>query len=217
VPCEYSKNIVLVSHWFNNFNSYFFYLNHKTIIMRKLIFTGMIAAIVSCNSTPSSNTQTTAGDSATSPEMQEDVTYAYPVGYSSKFTTGDPKNSQAVLNIWKAFDKGDLASAKDYFADSVEMHFSDGSVMHSGRDSVIAAAQGYRNTFSAVSSSIDAVIATKSIDKDENWALVWGLERDTHKDGKVDSVYLQETWRFNKDGKADLMFQFSAKTTPPKM
>ena len=142
--------------------------------MRKLIFTATIVAIVSCNPGSSSSTQATTDDSTTtaSSEVQQDVTYAYPVIYSSKFTTGDPKNSQAVLNIWKAFDKGDLASAKDYFADSVEMHFSDGSVMHSVRDSVIAAAQGYRNTFSAVSSSIDAVIATKSIDKDENWALV---------------------------------------------
>ncbi len=184
--------------------------------MRKLTFIGVIAVITSCNSSPSTTETTAAGDSTNASALQ-DVTYAYPVNYSSQFTTGDPKNSQAVLNIWKAFDNGDLASVKDYFADSVEMHFSDGSVMHSVRDSVIASAQEYRNTFSAVSSSIDAILATKSIDKDENWALVWGMERDTHKDGKVDSVYLQETWRFNKDGKADLMYQFSAKTTPPKM
>ena len=182
------------------------------------MFTATIVAIVSCNPGSSSSTQATTDDSTTtaSSEVQQDVTYAYPVIYSSKFTTGDPKNSQAVLNIWKAFDNGDLASVKDYFADSVEMHLSDGSMMHSVRDSVIAAAQSYRNGFSAVSSSIDAVMATKSTDKDENWALVWGLERDTHKNGKVDSVYLQETWRFNKDGKADLMYQFAASTKPPK-
>ncbi|HEX5150713.1 MAG TPA: nuclear transport factor 2 family protein [Parafilimonas sp.] len=184
--------------------------------MRKLIFTATIAAIVSCNSTPSSNTQAATDNSTTSPAVEQDVAYAYPINYSSKFTTGDPKNSQAVLNIWKAFDNGDLASAKDYFADSVEMHFSDGSMIHSVRDSVIAEAQSYRNTLSAVSSSIDAVTAIKSIDQDENWALVWGMEKETHKDGKIDSVALQETWRFNKDGKADLMFQFAAKRNPPK-
>jgi len=186
--------------------------------MRKLIFTAAIAAIVSCNSTSSPNTQSTASDSAAtpSPETQQDVAYAYPINYSSKFTMGDPKNSQAVLNIWKAFDNGDLASAKEYFADSVELHLSDGSVMHSVRDSILAGVQGYRNSLSAVSSSINAVMAVKSIDKNEDWALVWGLERDTHKNGKTDSVYLQETWRFNKDGKADLMYQSSAKPNPPK-
>ena len=186
--------------------------------MRKFIFAATVAVIASCNSTSSSNTQPTASDSATTPvpEVQQDVTYAYPVSYSSKFTTGDPKNSQAVLNIWKAFDNGDLASAKGYFADSVELHLSDGSVMHSVRDSVIAGVQGYRNTLSAVRSSIDAVAAIKSIDKNDEWALVWGLERDTHKNGKVDSISLQETWHFNKDGKADLMFQFAASPNPPK-
>ena len=178
----------------------------------------MIAAIVSCNSNPTPAIETTgSADSASSSEMQQDVAYAYPVGYSSKFKMDDPKNAQTVLNIWKAFDNGDLSSAKDYFADSVEMHFSDGSIVHSVRDSVIAEGQAYRNMFSAVSSSIDAIIALKSTDRDENWALVWGTERDTDKKGKVDSVHLQETWRFDKEGKADLMFQFSAKANPPKM
>ena len=56
----------------------------------------------------------------------------------------------------------------------------------------------------------------ESIDKNENWVCVWGMETDTDKKGKVDSSYLQETWRFNKDGKADLFYQFRAAATPPK-
>jgi hypothetical protein len=184
--------------------------------MRKLIFTGMIAMIASCNSNPPATETTTSADSASSSAMPQDVTYAYPVGYSSKFKIDDPKNAQTALNIWKAYDNGDLLSAKDYFADSVEIHFSDGSVLHSVRDSVLAAGQAARNTFSAVSSSVDVVMAVKSTDKDESWALIWGTEKDTDKKGKVDSVSLQEAWRFNKDGKADLMFQTAAKTNPPK-
>ena len=107
--------------------------------MRRLIYVGMIAATISCNSssTPATETTTTSDSTSTS-QMQQDVTYAYPVGYSSKFEMGDPKNAQTVLLLWKAFDNGDLASSKDYFADSVEMHFMDGSMVHSVRDSVIA-------------------------------------------------------------------------------
>ena len=186
--------------------------------MRKLMFTATIVAIVSCNPGSSSSTQATTDDSTTtaSSEVQQDVTYAYPVIYSSKFTTGDPKNSQAVLNIWKAFDNGDLASAKDYFADSVEMHLSDGSMMHSVRDSVIVAAQTFRNMFTSAVSSVFTVTSLKSTDKGENWALIWGKEIDTDKKGKVDSFYLQETWRFNKDGKTDLLYQYKAAAMPPK-
>ena len=59
-------------------------------------------------------------------------------------------------------------------------------------------------------------MAVKSTDKKENWALIWGKEIDTDKKGKVDSFYLQETWRFNKDGQADLFFQYRQAATPPK-
>ena len=59
-------------------------------------------------------------------------------------------------------------------------------------------------------------MAVKSTDKDENWALIWGKEIDTDKKGKIDSFYLQETWRFNKAGKANLFFQYKQAAAPPK-
>ena len=96
------------------------------------------------------------------------------------------------------------------------MHFADGTMMHNVRDSVLAGGQQYRNTFTSSVTSVDAVMSVKSTDKNENWALVWGKEIDTDKKGKVDSFYLQETWRFNKDGKADLMYQFKAAGAAPK-
>lgn len=53
-------------------------------------------------------------------------------------------------------------------------------------------------------STVNAIMPVKSNDKNENWALIWCKEVDTDKGGKIDSFYLQETWRFNKDGKANL-------------
>ena len=55
---------------------------------------------------------------------------------------------------------------------------------------------------------VDAVTALRSTDKNENWALVWGMETSTDMKGKVDSTNLMETWRFNKDGKVDLLYQY---------
>jgi hypothetical protein len=92
-------------------------------------------------------------------------------------------------------------------------------MMHGGRDSVIAGGQKFRSSFATSVSSVDAIMAVKSTDKtgkNEHWALIWGRERDTNKKGKVDSFDLQETWRFNNDGKADLMYQFRHAITPPK-
>jgi hypothetical protein len=145
-----------------------------------------------------------------------DINSPYPVNYSSKFTMGDPANAESLLNLWKIWDSGDLSAAKNIFADTVEMHLWDGSMMKGPRDSIIAGGQHERSSFVTSVSSVDAITTLKSTDRNENWALIWGMERDTDKKGKVDSFYLQETWRFNKDGKTDLMYQFKANGTPPK-
>jgi len=68
--------------------------------------------------------------------------------------------------------------------------------------------------------AVEAVFAVKSTDQNENWVAVWGSEIMTDMKGKVDTVSLQETWRFNKAGKVDFMFQAKRKgmlpPPPPK-
>src|SRR5580765_8893033 len=118
-----------------------------------------------------------------------DVTYPYEIIYSSKFEIADPKYGKMILDLWKDWDNGDLSAHKDNFADSLEMHTADGSIMIGMRDSVLAIAQGSRNTLASAVSRVHSVTALKSIDKDDNWALVWGMETDTDKKGKVDSFY----------------------------
>ncbi len=180
--------------------------------MKKVFVLGFVTFLAACNSNESSKSDAMEPpkDSVMAP-----INSPYTIGYSSEFAMGDPKNAETLLKLWKAWDNGDLSAAKDMFADSVELHFSDGSILHSTRDSVIAAGQRVRSSVGSAVSSVDAIMPAKSVDKKENWALIWGKEVDTDSKGKVDSFYLQETWRFNADGKADLMFQYRA-GTPPK-
>jgi hypothetical protein len=148
--------------------------------------------------------------------MAKAIQSPYDIRYSSKFVMDDPKNAESVLALWKSYDNGDLSTSKDMLADTIEMYWADGSVVRASRDSALASAQAYRNTFKAAVDRVDAIMAVRSTDKNEHWALIWGTEIDTHKDGKVDSTELQETWRFNKDGKADMVFQYKRPGTPPK-
>jgi len=186
--------------------------------MKKILAIASLAMLAACNSPESAKTDDamkTSADSAVQVQVP-DITSPYKIGYSSKFVIDDPKNAETLLTLWKDWDNGNLGAHKEIFADSVEMHFADGSMMHSSRDSIIAAAQSYRSSFATAVSSVDAVMAVKSTDKDENWALIWGKEIDTDKKGKIDSFYLQETWRFNKAGKANLFFQYKQAAAPPK-
>jgi len=181
--------------------------------MKKLLIVTALAGFAACNS----NKEDAKVESMSSgTDTTQKVTYPYDITYSSKFEMGDVKNAQTILNLWKDWDNGTLANSRNSFADTIEMHFWNGGMMKNAKDSVIAAGQQMRDNSTTVVSRVDAVTALKSIDKDEDWALVWGMETDTDKKGKVDSFYLQETWRFNKAGKADLLYQFKASSMPPK-
>jgi hypothetical protein len=148
--------------------------------------------------------------------MVKTIQSPYPISYSSKFTIDDPKNAESLLAIWKAYDNGDLGASKEYFADTVEASLADGSVMRASRDSMLAGIQSFRNSFKSAFDRVAAVMAVKSTDKNEHWVLIWGTEIDTYKNGKVDSTDLQETWRFNEAGKANLVFQYKRPAAPTK-
>jgi hypothetical protein len=97
--------------------------------------------------------------------------------------------------------------------------------MRASRDSCLAVAQKIRDSQASIVSTIDAVMSAKSLmnnmssrpeDQNQNWALIWGEERITDKKGRKDSSAIQETWRLNKDGKVDLVYQYRKKFAAPK-
>ena len=183
--------------------------------MKKIFIVAFMAFFAACNNSGDTKVDSMKSGDTTATTMR-DINSPYPVGYSSKFEIADPKYAETILTLWKDWDNGNLSAHKGMFADSVTMHFWDGSVDHSSLDSAMAHTQAYRNTLARSVGSVDAVMSVKSTDKKENWALVWGKEVDTDKKGKVDSFYLQETWGFDSAGKVNRLYQFRAAAAPPK-
>ena len=183
-----------------------------------LFFCAFFCAVLSgCggNSTaPTADSAKVINDSS-SRTMMRPIQSPYPILYSSSFAMDEPKNAESILAIWKAYDNGNLASVKDLFADTVEAYLANGMMKRGSRDSTIAGIQGFRNMMSSAVDQVNAIMAVKSTDKNEHWVLIWGMEKDTYKNGKKDSVQLQETWRFDNNGKANLLYQFAQK--PGKM
>jgi hypothetical protein len=182
--------------------------------MKRNLFFACVFILVSCNS--NQPVQTESAKPASDSVAVQNINSPYDIQYSSKFVMGNPKYAENVLTLWKDFDNGTLSAHKDFFADSMTAILASGARMHSSRDSVIASIQKYRNTLSTAVDRVDAVTAVRSTDKNEDWVLIWGMETDTYKNGKIDSVNLQETWRINKDGKADLLMQYMRPAATPK-
>jgi hypothetical protein len=179
--------------------------------MKKNPLVAAMALFAACNSNPNPSTIDSTKSNQDSTVAIRPIQSPYPIAYSSSFVMDDPKNAETVLAIWKAYDGGNLSTAKDLFADTVEVHLANGLILRGARDSILAGAQGMRNTIKAAVVNVTAVMAVKSTDKNQHWALIWGTEKDTYKNGKVDSTDLQETWLFDNNGKASLFFQYAEK------
>ncbi len=143
--------------------------------------------------------------------------YGFTPGYSASFVMDDATNTETVLALWEDWKKGDLSPSRTRFADSLSLFLADGTSMVGLCDTLLKNMQAYRSSFKGMEITMDAIFAVKSTDRDEDWVAVWGSEVQTDMNGKVDSISLQETWRFNKAGKVDMMFQAIRKGILPPL
>ena len=169
---------------------------------KHLLFFSTVIAMVACNNQKA----TPAEDAATIAKPA--VALAYKASYSSSFEIGKPEYAAIILKEeWKAWEENKMDNMKSWMADTIVAVFSDNTTIK-GADSLAAIMKKYRAMFPSVIDTINAVIPVYSTDKKEDWVLVWATEIVTKTNGSKDTMAWMETWRFNKDGKADLLLQF---------
>lgn len=179
--------------------------------MKKIILLMVVAAsITSCNERIESNS--TSSDSST---VKSSVALPYTVSYSSSFEMGNPKFSAMILNgSWKDWENNTIENMTSWVADTIVAFHSNNSMVK-GVDSLISSWKRTRAQYSSVIDTIQAVIPVYSTDKKENWVLVWAKEINTKTDGTKDTAFFMETWRINKDGKADILLQYDRRNRKP--
>ena len=185
--------------------------------MKKVSYSFMaLCFFAACNSGESKSSDAATNDtSKTSAATAAPLTYAYTPTYSSDFEIGDPKYAQIILDIWKDFDNNTLANHKDAFADSVNAEFAEGGHFAGTRDTLISMITAERTSLGTATDEVIAWTTLKPKGKDETWVIIWGKEID-EKNGKKDSINLNENWMFNKDGKISFMTQYAQKYAAKK-
>jgi len=135
---------------------------------------------------------------------------------ATNITIGNPAYAQKILWVWKYYDDNTLDKMADLLADDVIATLANGTVIM-GKENFMKGMNDYRNTLSAVSSTVAACTTLKTPD-DPNREVVsiWGEETDTAKDGTITKVHLNEVWFFNKQGKVVEFHQLMAKDSPDK-
>ncbi len=171
-----------------------------------LVFTAGTLLVAACNN---EKKETAGGEEAV---VKKAVTLAYTPTYSSSFEMGNPEYTATIIQgSWKDWEENKLDNMKNWMADTIVAFHSDNKMVR-GLDSMMARWKRGRAEYSSVADTIHGAMAVYSTDKKENWVLVWAAEIGTKPDGKKDTVNLMETWRINKDGKADMLLQFDRAT-----
>ena len=170
-------------------------------MLKTFLFILIAGAFVACNNdTKTASAETKSNNSS--------VTMPMPVTYSSSFEMGDPKYSAMIVQgSWKDWVDNNMDNMRGWVADTLVAYQSN-NIVARGPDSLAAQWKRLRAMYTSANDSINAVMSVHSTDKNENWVLVWASAYGTKLDGTKDTSYIMETWRINKDGKADLLLQY---------
>jgi len=171
--------------------------------MRKTFsFILLAGTLAACNNQAKTGGASEAKTDAAAVAMPMKVTY------SSSFEMGDPKYSAMIVQgSWKDWVDNNLDNMKSWIADTIVAFHSDNTAVK-GVDNLIALWKKQRAKYSSTSDTIRGVMSVRSVDQGHNWVLVWASAYDTRLDGTKDTSEVQETWRINKDGKADALYQY---------
>lgn len=168
---------------------------------RFIAILSMSALLISCSD---QKTET----AATADAARSSTSLPYTASYSSDFEMGNPAYVATILQgSWKDWETNKLDNMKSWIADTVVAFHSDNMTVV-GADSLIARWKRGRAEYVSVLDTVQAATAVYSKDKNENWVLVWVKEINEKVDGTKDTSYLMESWRINKDGKADMLLQY---------
>jgi hypothetical protein len=151
-------------------------------------------------------------DMRTASEMENGINtvdmtgFPYKPLYSTQFAPGNPAYSHLVMSLWKSFEDKDF-NRDDAFADSLAVQTPNGMMIH-GKDSVLQMYRKARESYTTFTLQPEAWMSMRSIDRNENWVLVWGVANISGADGAKKEIFTHQLWRINKDGKVDFIREY---------
>jgi hypothetical protein len=170
-----------------------------------LLVLAAAATFAACNNAATEATKTT---DSTAAKPKADVQMPYVSLYSNAFEAGDPAYAALIeQGSWKDWEMNTMDNMKSWVADTI-VAFTAEDVLVKGVDSLMARWKRGRALYTSVSDSIHAVTSLYNTEKKENWVMVWAKEINVNTKGIKDTVEVMETWRINKDGKADFLLQY---------
>jgi hypothetical protein len=156
--------------------------------MKKLLFIFCVAFLAACNNAATKEAKPT--DSTAAPATAAAPKLEYPYSLTEPYANWQPGDQQHAVNVMKAlkaYEKGDVASCIEYFADSVAMHFDylDTKLSRDSLQKFFAARRASLTSLQITMSDWESVI---SENKKTEYVTIWYKEKWMDKKGTADSI-----------------------------
>ncbi len=176
--------------------------------MKKLLFLAIfISMIMACHT----NSDTGTGEAGAAAAVKGTLTYTYKASHSSDISVpSNPVNAQKVLQVWKLFETMQIEAMKPYFADTITYEDAGGMHFHGSAMQLLTYAKKDVDNLDSMRFDITMWQSAHLNDKNEDWVNIWSRERRYPRNGKPDTVLMQENWQV-KDGKVVYFNQYLAK------
>jgi len=153
--------------------------------MKKIVGYIIVIILIACN-----NRQrvTTSGRDTT-------IYFPYSPTYS-ELENGKPILAKKVLEVWRAYETGNITSASKNFADSIKLIFQD-EIFTGKRDEVLNSFQKRRNAYTDVQAYVDSWLPVHAKETNKNMVFVWGRLDCRDKNRSRDYLVIHQIWWFN--------------------
>ena len=163
--------------------------------------------LTACNN----GSDNSAAANAAAPDKKDTLAYPYTATFSSDISVpGDPDIAHKVLQVWKYFETDQIQAMKPYFADSVRYDDANGIHFYGPTSDLLAFAAKDYSSLDSMRFDISMWQCAHINDRNEDWVNIWSTERRYEKNGRADTILMQENWRV-KDGKVVQFNQYTAK------
>lgn len=172
--------------------------------MKKLLFVSLsMSLLFSCKEAEKAEPEVVTEVVIEKAKAEPVVNYPFPTTLASDLKMGNPQNTVKVMEMYKILEAGVSVDSLllPYFADSVTSVAFDQRKFHGSGKDFAERVKNFRAQFKTLNEEIITFAALRSDAADLDLVSIWFKERVVRKNGKPDSTFYQENWRFNKDGK----------------
>jgi hypothetical protein len=173
-----------------------------------LIYFFIVSTLQSCSGGNAANINSTNSSS----QIRDSLPFKalHPI----EFIPGKQSDIAVVLKVFKAWENNDMKVIKANFTDSVELFFPTGDGFKNSIDSFIKIANSYFvDSLNKKEIIFYSWMTDHSVGRNEDWVRIWYKEIDSYKNGRVDSIELQDD-NLMKNGKIEKVYSHMRKLGP---